>query len=222
MDKKYFPLFAPGDILEIPGIEFVDVVLYAVVYGLCKSTGCCFASNEYLADRLKVSKRSIQRSLKRLHGFDLLFAEHDENNRRIFLKRHVMSVMGDDTPVTGGMTQVSHQNAPSLLLINKDNKQNGALFLKAIEEAYKNYPLKKGKTVGVKRLLRQINSEEKLNQLRQAIKNYASECKGKEPQYIKHFSTFANCWQDYLEAPSPAKSDWVPMKLVDGKLVPVT
>ncbi|NCX51639.1 MAG: hypothetical protein EBW80_08340, partial [Burkholderiaceae bacterium] len=107
-------------------------------------------------------------------------------------------------------TNLSPESGPSIYLIKKDNIsiQKSEIEL-AIEEVYKNYPLKKGKTVGVKRLLRQINSEEKLNQLRQAIKNYASECKGKEPQYIKHFSTFANCWQDYLEAPSPAKSDWI-------------
>lgn len=60
MDDQAFPLFAPGDILEIEGIEFVDVVLYAVIYGLCRKEGYCFASNEYLSKRMKISPRSVR------------------------------------------------------------------------------------------------------------------------------------------------------------------
>lgn len=213
MSTNYYPLFAPGDILEIDGIEFVDIVLYAVIYGLCRTSGCCFASNEYLANRMKLSRRSVQRSMKRLHGFGLIFFENDDNNRRIYIKR-------GDTDVIGGMTSMSHQDPSSIYLINKVNKYTNEHLKTQIELLYKNYPIKKGKTVGVKRLLRQIKSDEDLNQLEKAIKNYASECKGKEEQYIKHFSTFAGCWQDYLEAsPKSKNNEWTVTKIVDGKLV---
>lgn len=208
MDEKRYPLFAPGDILDIEGIEFVDVVLYAVIFGLCKTTGFCFATNEYLANRMKISPRSIQRSMKRLHGFGLLFAEYDDNNRRIFLSRHDVHVMG----VT---TDTSPQADSSIFLINKLNKTKQS-FEREILEAYKNYPLKKGKTIGVKKLVRQIQSPEQLSELQIAIRNYAAECKGKEPQYIKHFSTFANCWQDYVTV-EKKKSDFVVVNLVDGE-----
>ena len=213
MSTNYYPLFAPGDILEIDGIEFVDIVLYAVIYGLCRTSGCCFASNEYLANRMKLSRRSVQRSMKRLHGFGLIFFENDDNNRRIYIKR-------GDTDVIGGMTSMSHQDPSSIYLINKVNKYTNEHLKTQIELLYKNYPIKKGKTVGVKRLLRQIKSDEDLKQLEKAIKNYASECKGKEEQYIKHFSTFAGCWQDYLEAsPKSKNNEWTVTKIVDGKLV---
>lgn len=208
MEEKHFPLFAPGDILEVEGIELIDVVLYAVIYGLCRKEGYCFASNDYLSKRLKVCARSIQRSMKRLHGLNLIFAEFDDNNRRIYLKRH-------DSPVMGGMTHESLQTDSSIFLINKYNKASKHSFESQIAEAYKNYPLKKGKTVGVKKLSKQIKSEEDLSQLILAIKNYAAECKGKEPQYIKHFSTFASCWQDYITVETK-KSDWEVVNLMDN------
>jgi Helix-turn-helix domain len=214
MSDKQFPLFAPGDILDIDGIEFVDVVLYAVIYGLCRTTGCCFASNAYLANRLKICTRSIQRSMKRLHGFNLIFAEFDDNNRRIFLVRH-------DQLVTGVTTDESHQDPSSIFLINKINKQR-LNFEDQIIEAYKTYPIKKGKTVGVKKLSKQIKSEEDLELLKKAIQNYALECKDKEPQYIKHFSTFASCWQDFIELDTKSKPTFAAFKMIDGKLVSVT
>lgn len=215
MDEQRFPLFAPGDILDIDGIEFVDIVLYAIIYGLCRTTGYCFASNDYLSKRLKISSRSIQRSMKRLHGFNLIFAEFDDNNRRIYLVRH-------DTVVTGVTTAVSLQDDASIFLINKNNKKK-VTFEEEIIEAYKNYPIKKGKTVGVKKLTKQIKTPEDFELLQIAIRNYALECKDKEPQYIKHFSTFASCWQDYLEISESKKSSgFVAMKFVDGKLVPVS
>lgn len=154
--------------------------------------------------------------MKRLHGFGLIFAEFDDNNRRIYLSRH-------DTPVVGGTTAVSPQDDSSIFLIKEVNKTTKPSFEEKIIEAYKNYPLKKGKTVGVRKLVKQIRTEESLNQLLLAIKNYAAECRDKEPQYIKHFSTFAGCWQDYIEvSESKASSKYVAMEFVDGKLVPVS
>jgi hypothetical protein len=211
MESKHFPLFAPGDILEIEGIELIDVVLYAVIYGLCRKEGYCFASNDYLSKRLKVCARSIQRSMKRLHGFNLIFAEFDDNNRRIYLKRH-------DSPVMGGATPESPQTDSSIFLINKSNKASKQSFESEIAEAYKNYPLKKGKTIGVKKLAKQIKSEEDLSQLILAIKNYAAEVKSTDRQYIKHFSTFASCWQDYIEVQTSKKNDFTVVNLLDQEI----
>lgn len=217
-----FPLFAPGDILDIEGIEFSDIVLYAVIYGLCKTTGYSFASNEYLGKRMKVSVRSIQRSMKRLHGFNLIFAETDGNNRKIFLKNRDMPVIGHDVDGTLSMPAVSHLEDSSIFLINKDNKSRSKVSFKTeIEELYKMYPNKKGKSKGLIKLCKDINTKDDLSLLTAAIQNYAAECKTNktEVQYIKHFSTFANCWQDYIEPTLTAKPNWQVVKLVNGKLV---
>lgn len=69
-----------------------------------------------------------------------------------------------------------------------------------IEEIYLEfYPLKKGKTKGVEKILKQIKSEKDLQDLKNAVKNYASDVEGQEPQFIKHFYTFAGEWRDWIE-----------------------
>lgn len=107
---------------------------------------------------------------------------------------------------------------------NKKRELNKTKFQTEIEDAYQAYPNKKGKSVGIKKLTSQIKNETEMQNLKTAIKNYAAECKDKDPQYIKHFSTFAGCWQDYLDAAPKQNrtSDWVPMILVDGRMVPMT
>ena len=91
--------------------------------------------------------------------------------------------------------------------------------------ASQNYPRKIGKTLGIKKLLKEIKNETDLIDLNAAIQNYKKLCISNqtEPQFIKHFSTFASCWRDYLEVETSnqiKKTDAVVMDLVDGQLVP--
>jgi hypothetical protein len=67
------------------------------------------------------------------------------------------------------------------------------------EVLYHGYPLKKGKQKGIASCERQIRTPADYEALRRAIANYAAEVRGKDPQYVKHFSTFMGCWRDYLE-----------------------
>jgi hypothetical protein len=69
-----------------------------------------------------------------------------------------------------------------------------------LEALYKMYPRKEGKTRGLAKLHAQIKTQEDYDQLKQAIHNYTSGLISTEKEFIKHFSTFANCWRDYLEA----------------------
>ena len=79
--------------------------------------------------------------------------------------------------------------------------------------------------MGIKKLLKEIKNETDLIDLNAAIQNYKKLCISNqtEPQFIKHFSTFASCWRDYLEVETSnqiKKTDAVVMDLVDGQLVP--
>jgi hypothetical protein len=67
-----------------------------------------------------------------------------------------------------------------------------------LEELYKGYPRKKGKTPGLNKLTKQILSLEDYDQLKTAITNYAKDAAGKEAQYVMHFSTFASQWRDWV------------------------
>lgn len=65
------------------------------------------------------------------------------------------------------------------------------------ESIYALYPNRKGKKRGMEICRREILTSEDFFKLRTAVENYARECQGREPQYIKHFSTFMNNWRDY-------------------------
>lgn len=80
----------------------------------------------------------------------------------------------------------------------KDLRSNK--FEQEIESIYNsNYPLKKGKTKGIKKLAKEIKSEEDLEKLKKAVVNYSTDRTGSEPQFIKHFSTFAGEWKDWVD-----------------------
>lgn len=215
METQEYPLYAPGDILNVPDIRPQDMILFMVLFGMMRLEGYCWATNEYLCNRLRWSERTLQRSLKILQNLELIRIETDGLQRRIYPVKVDATPVRTDAPPPSNLSPDSISSSKNKIRrINKETHD-------AILEAYKKYPIKKGKTVGVKRLASQIVSVDDLRDLNTAIENYAIECKGKDEQYIKHFSTFASCWRDYLEAPPPAKSEWVAMKVIDGKLVPV-
>lgn len=69
------------------------------------------------------------------------------------------------------------------------------------EEIYKHYPKKVGKTEGIKKLRKQLKTEEDFQACVKAVGVFAAECAGKDSQYIKQFSTWVNqeCWRDCLD-----------------------
>lgn len=76
----------------------------------------------------------------------------------------------------------------------KENKN----FKNEIEEIYSTqYPLKVGKTKGVEKLLLDVRSEQDLENLKLAVDRYKKTIK--DPKYIKHFSTFATTWREWLD-----------------------
>ncbi len=77
-----------------------------------------------------------------------------------------------------------------------------------IEKIYSElYPLKKGKSNGIKEILKQIKTPEDLEDFEKSVKKYADNCRVNrvDPKYIKHFSTFVNTWRDWLD-PDAGKS----------------
>jgi len=85
-----------------------------------------------------------------------------------------------------------------------------------VDKAYQNYPLKKGKAVGIQKLVIQMKSKQDCTDLVKAIDRYAQLCDEEktEKRYIKHFGTFAGCWRDYLDD-DVGKCDVAPPGQVD-------
>lgn len=76
---------------------------------------------------------------------------------------------------------------------NKSYKAN-------IDEIYKNYPRKVGKTQGYKKLEADLKDENtfKLCVLALEMFNQSIAANKTEEKFIPHFSTWANRWRDYL------------------------
>lgn len=91
-------------------------------------------------------------------------------------------------------------------------------------DLYKLYPLKKGKIPGLRACKRLIKTPEAFERVRQAIQNYRAQLErdGTEPKYIKHFGTFMNHYEEFLDpdagacdvSAQPTKSHW---DLVDAE-----
>lgn len=75
------------------------------------------------------------------------------------------------------------------------------------EIPYSTYPLKKGKTPAFKKLARDVKTDTDFENLKKATSNYAEEIRlnNTPPQFIKHFSTFANQWRDWVDFVPSAK-----------------
>lgn len=82
------------------------------------------------------------------------------------------------------------------------------------DELYKLYPRKLGKKKGLQKCKSNIKSKKQYLCLRQAILNYLALTKGEDVKFIKHFSTFMACWEDYVDVSSEptqeigSKIDW--------------
>ena len=76
-----------------------------------------------------------------------------------------------------------------------------------LESVYQRYPRKEGKTRGLEKLRREIKTPDDFEALGKAVDNYAALVRrdGTEPRFVKHFSTFAGCWRDYLTLPAPRR-----------------
>lgn len=72
-------------------------------------------------------------------------------------------------------------------------------FRTQIENIYALYPRKEGKKRGMEILLKQIKNQADLDNLKKSVINYSNRVKNDENTFIKHFSTFAGVWTDYLD-----------------------
>lgn len=116
--------------------------------------------------------------------------------------------VGRDSDVT--LQRVSNEsNARGESKPRRDSGQSGVPSLPSIktispgfdlEALYSLYPRKLGKTNGLKRASKQIKTPEQYERLRAAITSYADQVRrdGTEPKYVKHFSSFMGCWEDYV------------------------
>jgi len=81
-----------------------------------------------------------------------------------------------------------------------------------LESIYKKYPRKRGKTRGMKKLVKEIKTKKQFENLDRAVLNYSRSVSKTDPQYILYFSTFASEWEDWVDPePEPGSINVTPL-----------
>lgn len=78
-DKDY--IIIPQDILEDNKLSSTDKLVYGIVLRLTRSNGYCWASNQYIADILKFTPRTISTSIKKLRDLGYIYSSKNKNDK---------------------------------------------------------------------------------------------------------------------------------------------
>lgn len=81
---RFTGIFIPVEILEMSELTLLEQMLLAWIDALyCADRGGCFASNEYLASRLKVQENTIAKAITRLRSLGLIEDVAFDGRRRV-------------------------------------------------------------------------------------------------------------------------------------------
>lgn len=123
---------------------------------------------------------------------------------KLFEKRSMISITGYQSVTNRGQT-VSYITLHNSTEHNEHNNNAQIPARKladsAFEDLYEKYPRKVGKTRGIAKLKASIKTEDDVASFIVAVTNYRAHLakEGTEAKYIMHFSTFVNCWPDWLD-----------------------
>lgn len=94
----------PVSILERPDMSANAKLLYAEINALAKKSGVCFATNEYLGDRLGLSRGSMKKIVKELSDKKLVRVDITKNKKGTWRRMFVEGGVGLKSPTGEGQT----------------------------------------------------------------------------------------------------------------------
>ncbi|MCR5653392.1 MAG: helix-turn-helix domain-containing protein [Ruminococcus sp.] len=111
-------LAIPYDIFNLEGLTLSAKVLLAEIFSLSKLEGYCYASNEYLAERLNVSSKTVKNSLRQLKSCNYItikLAKGSErsiypNPSKIFTSAGKNLHTAEGKKGTGSRAKITHNN----------------------------------------------------------------------------------------------------------------
>ena len=78
-------IMTPRILFNDRNLSKTDCSVLGLIISLTLKNGYCYASNEYLANYVKVSKRTISDSLSKIKRLKYIIVKYENNNRRIYL-----------------------------------------------------------------------------------------------------------------------------------------
>lgn len=174
--------------------------------------GECYISTSILSNEFNIDRMRVSRVLKDLETQGFIAWIYRSNSRHkpsiISLKSVTVNVTVDDTVnVTVETSNTSDLECIDVTVddtvnvtSSKNISKNISIYSDSdIKKLINSYPGKKVKAIRDKKLPK-ILKENGIDQTKRCVERYASECKGKDKQYILNESTFWNGrYMDYLD-----------------------
>lgn len=179
------------DFFDVSGEEFKAFIWILSVSAKCKKDAFLLDIN-HAVHFTKVSQKNIESCLKKLHGKRLQVLDNTQNDRDT---NESVRITNESVP---NITEQNGTNEPCDLPHALSDKQISFELVLRIEQIYSSlYPRKEGKSAGVKKLSKELKLDD-IPDFENAVKNYRSQVEDQETRFIKHFSSFASCWRDYI------------------------
>jgi hypothetical protein len=130
---RFTGIFIPVEVLELDSLSQGEMILLSWIHALyCKEAGGCFASNAYLAEKLKVKENTIVKQICKLRELGLV-EDVSFNGRTRILKACIWKAMekGQSHPAcdlnhTQGMTKITTPTLSPYLYKSKKKERVGA------------------------------------------------------------------------------------------------
>lgn len=149
---------------------------YVLTYAGKKNTDTYSFNPEFVSANLKMGIKQLDDGIQKLESLGIVRRLVTESSR---IRTDVCTTIRNDTNDT---------------IHNETQHDRSADIEKIYSEIY---PLKKGKQKGVTKLAKELKTDKDIENFKIAVLKYKSSIK--DPNYIKHFSTFANEWTDWLD-----------------------
>ena len=224
--EPHFFAVVPMDVLERKDLNANAKLLYGEITGLTKRNGYCSATDKYIADRIGLSKKSIQKLMQELEGKELIRRDTNKTARgtyrRIYLtwrKAPVPPARGthasagehpvppnSDTPASGGRRPVPPTN-DTKREINKKKSEKEILLLAGFETFWKAYPNKKAKKAALDKWVKLAPSPELVETILKAVDaaKQTHQWKKDGGNFVPHPATYLHQerWNDELKVDRP-------------------
>lgn len=224
-EPHYFAV-VPMEVLERKDLNANAKLLYGEITGLTRRNGYCMATDKYIADRIGLSKKSIQKLMQELAEKDLIRRETTKTAkgtyRRIYLtwrKVPVPPERGARTPAEGypvppaSDTLASEQRRPvppadgTKREIDKEKSEKEMPLLSGFEKFWKTYPNKKAKKAALAKWMKMEPSPELTEKIIAGVEaaKKTHQWKKDNGDFIPHPATYLNQerWDDELKVDSP-------------------
>lgn len=179
-------------------IEAKWLWIFILSYSAKKKTGVFDIETVYLSHHTEISTQNIVKHLDSFIPKGLLsYISNTSPNRDGSVPNRDKSVSYERTNErTNICTEVGTIGV--LENVSSDKPTDGVVVFD-LDEIYNAYPKKAGKKKGMAMLAKKIKTQDDYDLIMLAVKNYRLSVRDTELQYIKQFSTFMNCWEDYVE-----------------------